>query len=667
MNPKPRTVEAKWQARTTDGPRPSGHNKAGRGPGGQAICRLKAALAASPGTRRSWEAATAALALSFALAGLLASAQTPIIGPVTGFHVAQLYEPPNETRIKTLLEGGVAIPLPEGRWLITNGVKLQMFSTNTLQLVVTTSRCLYATNTDKITTVRSPGSDPVLAKTADGKYSIEGIGFLFRQAQAEDSSFLISNAVHTLVRGSPVATNAAASRRSPPELEAEDIHVVSDQFSYSSQSGLAIYTNHVQVARTNLSLASGVLTLELPMNERQLRRILAERDVAVDYTNGAVIHATGQAALFQPDTDRIVMTGAPTWRVDQAQGGADELIIDRTNQLFQANGQARLRLPNQSLGSLGSLTASDPNASRSAASTNRWIDIRSESYEFHTNWAVFRDHVRVTDSLDDQARGSLACTLLTVIFSGSNQLQQLVAEKEVVIQQDTNQFTGGKAVYAPTNGLLEITGDPAWRSGRSLGKGDLIQVRTNEMLVSGHASVRLPADELERRFASVTNAPALRATTSHTNEFADIVCTEYFVRPEAAVFEGNVHALHPQMDWTCGRLSLLSLPTGAKIVLAEKAVAFDLSNLAGQKVHGIGDRAYYTNWVTVTVTNNLVTLLGSPATLTLTNGTTVRNPVITYDHTTGKVGVPGPSYIIEAPASPVDSNTFLLPKKKPIK
>jgi hypothetical protein len=139
------------------------------------------------------------------------------------------------------------------------------------------------------------------------------------------------------------------------------------------------------------------------------------------------------------------------------------------------------------------------------------------------------------------------------------------------------------------------------------------------------------------------------------------------------VFRGKVHVIHPQMDWTCERLSVLSLPAGGKVVFAEHAVVFDLWNPEGQKTHGTGDRAFYTNSLSGPVTNDLLTLVGTPATLAVTNRTTLtngafgQNAIIIFDRITGKVTAPGGAYKFVIPASPVDSNTFLLQKKKALK
>src|SRR2546425_324078 len=93
----------------------------------------------------------------------------------------------------------------------------------------------------------------------------------------------------------------------------------------------------------------------------------------------------------------------------------------------------------------------------SLPATNPFVEIQSDNYELRTNSAVFRNHVRAEERADEQLRGRLDCGLMTVTFSGTNELQQLVAENDVVIEQGDLRFTGGKAVYSGDPGLLELT------------------------------------------------------------------------------------------------------------------------------------------------------------------------------------------------------------------
>ena len=55
---------------------------------------------------------------------------------------------------------------------------------------------------------------------------------------------------------------------------------------------------------------------------------------------------------------------------------------------------------------------------------------------------VAEDHVMV-----EQETNRLNCGVLTLTFAGTNELQRMVAQHDVVIEQETNRFTAGTAVY----------------------------------------------------------------------------------------------------------------------------------------------------------------------------------------------------------------------------
>lgn len=257
---------------------------------------------------------------------------------------------------------------------------------------------------------------------------------------------------------------------------------------------------------------------------------------------------------------------------------------------------------------------------------------------------------------------------MTVSFAGTNELQQLVALTNVVIEQDTNRFTAGKAVYTGTNGLLELTENPTWHSGPRSGKGHLIQVRTepDEMFVKGNASVRLPAAELGEPLTPGSGPPNKQRTKGATDQFADVFCEDYTLRQDSAIFRGGVYVSHTNMNWACESLTVQSIP-GGKVLTAEQGVVFDLIDEHGQKIHGTGNKAIYTNSITGSVTNDLLTLFGTsakPAVLTSTNGTTFYNPVIILDRTSGNISGPGPEFRITGTNAVANTNLFLSPLRK---
>ena len=576
-------------------------------------------------------------------------------GEIKDYRVAERYEPPHETQIKSLLEGAKARRIAEGLWLLTDARVTTFRFTGEPDLLVKTPQCFFNQTSN---TASSPG--PLHAQMADGSFSIEGVGFQWRQT---NSSLIISNQVHTVVRPKMLGPDSNQRGQDMAAMP-QTLEIFSHSFDYTNNPGVAVYREAVRVAGTNLSLTSQELMVDLPMNDRQVRSITAEHNVVIDYTNANWLHATGDHAVYETGTGLIRVTGNPVWQVDQREGRGDELVVDRTNRIFQANGHAWLKLPDQNAGTFSFLSASNAQPTGSTGPTNRSIEVTSSTYELRTNSAVFRQNVRVSDLLGDQVRGKMSSGIMQAFFSGSNELQSLVAETNVVISEDEKQMTGGKAVYSATNGWLELTDHPAWKAGTREGNGDLLRVMTqhDEMQVLGNAHLRLAASELgtTEAFGQTSSSPKKDKAGPREAQYANINCREYTLRPELGIFEGGVHATHPQMDWVCDRLTVRSLSDNCKILLADGGVVFDLTDDRGQKVHGKGDTVYYTNSVTGTITNEMFYLRGNPAVLINTNAT-VHNSVITLDRRNNLITTPGGDYSITGTAA-ADTNMFKLPK-----
>jgi len=577
-------------------------------------------------------------------------------GTIKGFRVAEAYAPPNESQFKSLLEAATAKRVADGQWLLT-GALVQTFRVNGQRdLVAKTPECFY---NEAQHSVNSAG--PLQAQLADESFSIEGTGFLWQQT---NSSLMISNDVHTVVH-----PKALGPTNSEPKLDAaptapQALEIFSTRFAYTNTAGLAQYLDNVRVVGTNLALSGDVLTVDLPMEGRQLRSITAEHNVVIDYTNATALHATGQRAVYSASTGLMHLTGKPVWRADQRQGRGDELIIDRTNRIFQALGNAWLKMPGQNADAFSFLSSSNQLAAGTSGPTNRSIEVWSQSYEFRTNWALFKDHVQLKEFIGDQPRGNLSCDRMTAAFAGSNQLQTLVAETNVVFVGETNRMTGGRAVYTATNGWMDLTDHPAWKSGEREGKGRLVRVKThvNEMFVAGDAFLRLPAKDLGNPQAlASTTKPESPVTKSSAPEFAEVTCQEYTLRPDNALFVGNVRVTHPQMNWTCQRLELRSLPDKGKVLAGDGGVVFDMLNDKGQRVNGLGDNVVYTNSVTASLTNDILYLRGNPATLETTN-MIFYNTVITLDRSKTLITAPGGSYKVKGTAQAPPTNTLRLPK-----
>ena len=601
--------------------------------------------------------------LTLALASLTQSGRAQPVVNVLGFKVPEYYDPPHETQMKSMLEGARAERQPDGRYLITKAKWRTFRVTGEGELAAEAPECIYNPSQR---TVNSAG--PLHVETADGKFSIDGEGFLYRQT---NSTLVVSNRVHTILHPELLQSQAAPTRTNTPAEAAPGIDIYSDRFDYAELSGLGIYQGNVRVTGTNLTSTSERLTIVMPKvegqaAERRLQSLTAEEDVIIDYEH---IHATGKRALYSADTGLMQLTGPPmpTWRIEEKEGSGDELVYDRTNHVFNASGHARLKMPAQNMGASGFLARPEAAPAASTPPTNQFVDVQCDNYVLRTNLAVFHNQVHVSERLGDQLQGEMNCRLMTLTFTGTNEFQKMVAEQQVVITREDKQFKAERAEYNGTNDLLDLTGNPGWRAGPRNGKGDWLRVNLahEEMFVRGNAFMEMPATELGQSALTELGSGKTGVTKRDTNAVARVFSEEYLVEPDQALFRGGVRIEHPQMKWTCPELTLLSPPELGKtgrMFIAEPDVVFDLLDDQGRNFHGTGKRAVCTRTVSATLTNDLMVLTGNPARLETTN-LLGRNNIFTLDLTSHKVTAPGKYYIrVLMPAQ--STNTFQAPKKR---
>ncbi|MGO9587654.1 MAG: hypothetical protein ACLP2Y_15810 [Limisphaerales bacterium] len=118
-------------------------------------------------------------------------AQQTDLQHANNFTSTEYYGPTNHQQVKSILSGAEALPQPGGL-LIIKQLKLEMFNPDgKLEWVVKAPECVYDTFKG---VANSPGHLEV--QTGDGKFRVEGEGFLWRQS---DSFLTISNNVRTVV------------------------------------------------------------------------------------------------------------------------------------------------------------------------------------------------------------------------------------------------------------------------------------------------------------------------------------------------------------------------------------------------------------------------------------------------------------------------------------
>ena len=637
-----------------------------------------------------------ALLIASLLAGSGIWAQKVTEGKKVEF--AEHYEEPHEQQIKSHISGAKAVPLDGQnlmRYLITDAKWETFRVTGEGELVVEAPQAIFDRTQRSISS-----AGPIHVRTADGSFSIEGEGFLWLQAT---SVLFISNRVHTIVLPDLASKDAAGGQNqaAPPssaQAETNRVEVFSRKFEFQTETGEGVYQGDIRVVGENFNLTSDLLNVLLPIQERRLDHVIAQTNVVIDYKLGdQPLHATGERADYKVSTGLAQLTGNPTWSAQQREGRGDELILDQTNKIFYVNGHAFLKLPAAGFKDSGFLPAS------ANVETNQFVEIVCSNYVFQTNLAVFNDDVRVTDTESGQPRGTMTCAKMTARFTGTNQMDTLLAETNVVFTQEDKLFTGARALFTATNGVLEMTGDPAWKAGLREGKGDRIlaylrQNEKNEMQVLGNAWMRLPAKELgesmpagarpspklktapmprmappDPRFAPLEldlPTPEKRASSRFFDpsraaapgeQFADIYSRDYTVARETTHFVGGVKIIHPQMDWTCEQVTVKTGGSGSKDVniLAQERVAFLLSGARGETLRGACEKAVYDYQITSALTNDILRMTGNPV-LETTNAV-LTNSVILVDRAHNKLIAPG-RYVMRGTVR--GTNAPALPKTK---
>ena len=133
----------------------------------------------------------AAGAVFFFIAAGHGQMQSLPIGGATDFTSDAYFDAPYEQQVKVRLTGAQAAPLPGGL-LDVKKLKVEMFNPGgRLEMVVRAPQCSYAP-LDGV--ARSAGH--LELQSGDGKFRVEGEGFLWRQ---NDSLLTISNRVRTVI------------------------------------------------------------------------------------------------------------------------------------------------------------------------------------------------------------------------------------------------------------------------------------------------------------------------------------------------------------------------------------------------------------------------------------------------------------------------------------
>jgi hypothetical protein len=151
-----------------------------------------------PGVKKYFFAAAAA-SFFLAAAGAQAQSESLPLGYATNFSSVAYFEPPHEQQVKMRLSGTEASPLPDSLFDLKK-MKVEIFSSDgKLAAVMQAPQCTYA----PLDSVASSAGHMEL-KSGDGKFRVEGDGFLLQQ---NEHTLVISNHVRTVIELSSAKPN----------------------------------------------------------------------------------------------------------------------------------------------------------------------------------------------------------------------------------------------------------------------------------------------------------------------------------------------------------------------------------------------------------------------------------------------------------------------------
>ncbi|MCF7837774.1 MAG: LptA/OstA family protein [Candidatus Marinimicrobia bacterium] len=139
-------------------------------------------------------------------------------------------------------------------------------------------------------------------------------------------------------------------------------------------------------------------------------------------------------------------------------------------------------------GAWGQGAAPAPEAVNMSGPTGKVTVITSErlTFEYQAQYALFEENVYV-----DDADMQLWCDKMTVRFSDENELESIVAERNVRIHMDDKQATAESATYLVATGEIRLDGQPRVQRGRDLLAGDRIIFWRNENRMVCYPRARL--------------------------------------------------------------------------------------------------------------------------------------------------------------------------------
>ena len=539
--------------------------------------------------------------------------QPKIAGKITGGFQAPTST--DEKGRRHVLKGTSAEPRGANLYELTDPRVTSFNADDTPEMFIEAPRCFYEMRAN------NAYSDSSLSvRTADGRFSIQGVGWKWEPKAAE---LMISNQVVALVQKSALATNLVAGGSNAP------VRITANRFEQLGEKARFLGEVVVQDGQDRLTCDELEIVFVKPEG---LRTIEAIGNVELARENATV--RSGRA-IYDLKENKIRISDAPRWSSEQREGSAKLLILNRNENTLAAEGEVYMRLPLTNVA-----------ATASSSATNRFLEVWSEKFLFEEARsnrlarAKYGGGVKVV-----HPEASIASSELTVSFNATNRIERIIADKDVVVRSRGSEAYGERAEYDLATEKIALSGLPHWKVQESAGKSELLlfyprteelmALRNVEMVVPGRSVGTLFAVNVKTNQSSSTNAPM----TIHAESFSR--------GTNVAVFHENVEISDARGKMSCELVTIVSAGTNdVQRIIAEGGVRLEQPGLIAT-----GSRAEYD------ATTGLVHLTGEP--ILVNEGRSLRADAFIIDRNRNTFSVSPGRFRIELPMTNSTSRNSL--------
>ena len=305
----------------------------------------------------------------------------------------------------------------------------------------------------------------------------------------------------------------------------------------------------------------------------QVKDMIVTAPQCVFDTKANVATSPGTLSIRKADDSFSIQGEGFQWQLGDSGANSRLMISNRVHSLVRKSGVKAASL-------LGRSTATNVTAQAiQGVTTDQFVDITADRFEYQSDRAVFRGQVQVHES-----EGDLVCAVLTVIFAGENaMLRRIEAEREVILTQGTSRVMADRAIYTlgEEKELVEFTGRAVWQEGDRRASGERVTFNRLDRTIRAEANayLKVPRSVLgESGFLSGRPTPAAQLSREGSTSFVEVFADSIMIRLPPAT--GPVQ----------------------EIVAEKKVLIVDLE----QQGRALADRAVYTE------TNGVLELTGSP-------------------------------------------------------